>query len=99
MGLALQAHLGLHSEVPLLRDVARVPKEVVEEAEVEEASPIEVDVESTGVPPVLYRLSASHRLCARLTDSRKRQSCLVGWAPKRISLIAYLANNLPNSRT
>ena len=36
-----KAHLGLHSEVPLLRDVARVPKEVVEEAEVEEASPVD----------------------------------------------------------
>ena len=45
--MALKAHLGLHSEVALLRDVAQVPKEVVEEAEVEEASPVEVEVEWT----------------------------------------------------
>ena len=36
-----KAHLDLHSEVPLLRDVARVPKEVVGEAEVAEASPVD----------------------------------------------------------
>ena len=41
LGMALKAHLGLHSEVVLLRDVAQVPKEVVEEAVVEEASPVD----------------------------------------------------------
>ena len=42
MDLALKAHLSLQREVPLLRDVARVPKEVGEEAEVEEASSLKV---------------------------------------------------------
>ena len=41
MDLALKAHLSLHREVPLLRDVARVPKDVEGEAEVEEASPVD----------------------------------------------------------
>ena len=49
MDLALQAHLSLHREVPL-GDITRVPREVGEEATVEDASPlVEVEVESTGV--------------------------------------------------
>ena len=48
MDIALQAHLSLQREVPL-EDVARVPREVGEEATVEDASPlVEVEVDSTG---------------------------------------------------
>ena len=50
MGLAIQTHLSLHREVPL-GDATRVPREVGEEATVEDASPlVEVEVGNTGVP-------------------------------------------------
>ena len=63
----------LQREVALLRDVARIPKEVGEEAVVEEASPVEVDVESTGASS---RASGTVSICrpsseASLTVSSK----------------------------
>ena len=57
--IALKAYLGLQREVALLRDVARVPKEVEGEAEVEDASPgcTAGDVES---PPEAVDSSSGH---------------------------------------
>ena len=41
LGIALKAYLGLQRDVPLLRDVARVPKEDAAGAEVDEAPPVD----------------------------------------------------------
>ena len=77
--MALKAHLGLHSEVALLRDVARVPKEVEAEAEVEEAPALDVE-EQFAVGTLRYCFDcqpAIYSLKIRLPDETEIAS-LVG---------------------
>ena len=49
LGNSQKAYLGLQRDVPLLKDIARVPKEVGKEAEVEEATRLEVETLLRGV--------------------------------------------------